>query len=31
MVGQDRLRIEVKHEDLSARVLAIRNFFNELK
>ncbi len=31
MVGQDKLRIELKHEDLKLRVLAIRNFFNELK
>ncbi|MFA6921998.1 MAG: transcription-repair coupling factor [Gallionella sp.] len=31
MVGQDRLRIELKHEDLGQRVLAIRSFFNELK
>src|SRR5450759_4887740 len=31
MIGQDKLRIEVKHEDLNQRVLAIRNFFNELK
>ncbi len=31
MIGQDRLRIELKHEDLSQRVVAIRNFFNELK
>ncbi len=31
MIGQDKLRIELKHEDLNQRVLAIRNFFNELK
>ncbi len=31
MIGQDKLRIELKLEDLSQRVLAIRNFFNELK
>ncbi|MDD5612648.1 MAG: transcription-repair coupling factor, partial [Gallionella sp.] len=31
MTGQDKLRIELKHDDLSQRVLAIRNFFNELK
>ncbi len=31
MVGQDRLRIELKHEDLKQRVLAIKNFFGELK
>jgi transcription-repair coupling factor (superfamily II helicase) len=31
MIGQDKLRIELKHEDLSQRVLAIKNFFNELK
>ncbi len=31
MTGQDKLRIELKHEDLNQRVLAIKNFFNELK
>jgi transcription-repair coupling factor (superfamily II helicase) len=31
MTGQDKLRIELKHPDLNQRVLAIRNFFNELK
>ncbi|OIR19786.1 transcription-repair-coupling factor [mine drainage metagenome] len=31
MAGQDRLRIELKYGDLHQRVLAIRNFFNELK
>jgi transcription-repair coupling factor (superfamily II helicase) len=31
MIGQDKLRIELKHEDLKQRVLAIKNFFNELK
>ncbi|MFA5826137.1 MAG: transcription-repair coupling factor, partial [Gallionellaceae bacterium] len=31
MTGQDKLRIEIKHEDLGQRVLAIKNFFNELK
>jgi transcription-repair coupling factor (superfamily II helicase) len=31
MAGQDKLRIELKYQDLSQRVLAIRNFFNELK
>jgi transcription-repair coupling factor (superfamily II helicase) len=31
MTGQDKLRIEIKHEDLQQRVLAIRNFFGELK
>jgi transcription-repair coupling factor (superfamily II helicase) len=31
MIGQDKLRIELKHEDLNQRVLAIKNFFNELK
>ncbi len=30
MSGQDKLRIEIKHEDLKLRVLAIRNFFGEL-
>jgi len=27
MIGQDKLRIELKHEDLSQRVLAIKNLF----
>jgi transcription-repair coupling factor (superfamily II helicase) len=31
MSGQDRLRIELKHEDLKQRVLAIVNFLKELK
>jgi len=31
MAGQDKLRIELKYCDLNQRVLAIKNFFNELK
>jgi transcription-repair coupling factor (superfamily II helicase) len=31
MTGQDKLRIEIKHEDLQQRVSAIKNFFGELK
>jgi transcription-repair coupling factor (superfamily II helicase) len=31
MSGQDKLRIELKYGELNQRVLAIRNFFNELK
>jgi transcription-repair coupling factor (superfamily II helicase) len=31
MAGQDKLRIELKYGDLHQRVLAIRNFFNDLK
>ena len=31
MNGPDKLRIEIKHEDLQHRVLAIKNFFGELK
>ena len=31
MAGQDKLRIELKYGDLKQRVLAIRNFFGELK
>ncbi len=31
MVGQDKLRIELKYGDLQQRVLAIKNFFGELK
>jgi len=31
MAGQDRLRIELKYGDMTQRVLAIKNFFNELK
>jgi transcription-repair coupling factor (superfamily II helicase) len=31
MAGQDRLRIELKYGDLHQRVLAIRNFFAELR
>ena len=30
MTGQDKLRIEIKHEDLAQRVLAINHFFKEL-
>jgi transcription-repair coupling factor (superfamily II helicase) len=30
MVGQDKLRIELKYGDLNQRVLAITNFFKEL-
>ncbi len=30
MVGQDKLRIELKYGELNQRVLAIKNFFNEL-
>jgi len=29
--GQDKLRIELKYGDVAQRVLAIKNFFNELK
>ena len=31
MNGPDKLRIEIKHEDLQQRVLAVKNFFGELK
>ena len=31
MAGQDKLRIELKYGDLHQRVLAIKNFFAELK
>jgi transcription-repair coupling factor (superfamily II helicase) len=31
MAGQDKLRIELKYGELKQRVLAIRNFFGELK
>ncbi len=31
MAGQDKLRIELKYSDINQRVLALRNFFNELK
>ncbi|MGA7594466.1 MAG: transcription-repair coupling factor [Gallionella sp.] len=31
MAGQDKLRIDLKYGDLKQRVLAIRNFFGELK
>ena len=31
LIGQDKLRIELKYSDLDQRVLAVRNFFNELK
>ena len=30
MAGQDKLRIELKYGDIAQRVLAIKNFFNEL-
>jgi transcription-repair coupling factor (superfamily II helicase) len=30
MSGQDKLRIEIKHEDLQQRVAATKNFFAEL-
>ncbi|OGS91886.1 MAG: transcription-repair coupling factor [Gallionellales bacterium GWA2_60_18] len=30
MAGQDKLRIEIKHDDLQQRVLAVRHFFGEL-
>jgi hypothetical protein len=30
MNGPDKLRIEIKHEDLQQRVLAVKNFFGEL-
>ena len=30
MAGQDKLRIDLKYSDLQQRVLAIKNFFNEL-
>ncbi|MGB7649984.1 MAG: TRCF domain-containing protein, partial [Gallionella sp.] len=30
MSGQDKLRIEMKHETLPPRVAAIKQFFNEL-
>lgn len=30
MSGQDRLRIELKHEELKPRVLAVVNFMKEL-
>jgi transcription-repair coupling factor (superfamily II helicase) len=28
--GQDRIKIDLKYEDVGQRVLAIKNFFNEL-
>jgi transcription-repair coupling factor (superfamily II helicase) len=28
--GQDKLRIELKYSDVGQRVLAVKNFFNEL-
>ncbi|HZW25787.1 MAG TPA: transcription-repair coupling factor [Gallionella sp.] len=31
MSGQDRLRIELKHEDLKQRVMAVVNFFKEFQ
>jgi len=31
MMGQDKLRIDLKYGDLNQRVLAIKNFFGELK
>lgn len=31
MAGPDKLRIDIKHGELNQRVLAIKNFFNELK
>ncbi len=31
MIGQDKLRIELKYGDLNQRVQAIKNFFNDLK
>jgi len=31
MAGQDKLRIELRYGDLQQRVLAIKNFFSELK
>jgi transcription-repair coupling factor (superfamily II helicase) len=31
MAGPDKLRIELKYGDIAQRVLAIKNFFNELK
>ena len=31
LVGQDKLRIELKYSDLVQRVLAVRNFFGELR
>jgi transcription-repair coupling factor (superfamily II helicase) len=31
MNGPDKLRIEIKHEDLGQRVLAVKKFFGELK
>ncbi len=31
LMGQDKLRIELKYGELNQRVLAIKNFFNELK
>ena len=30
LMGQDKLRVELKYENLGQRVLAIKNFFNEL-
>jgi hypothetical protein len=31
MAGQEKLRIELKYGDIPQRVLALRNFFNDLK
>jgi transcription-repair coupling factor (superfamily II helicase) len=31
MAGQDRIRIDLKYHDLQQRVLAVKNFMNELK
>ena len=31
LIGQDKLRIELKFSDLGQRVIAIKHFFNELK
>jgi len=31
MAGQDKLKIDLKYEDLQQRVLAVKNFFGELK
>jgi hypothetical protein len=30
MAGQDKLRIALKYGDVAQRVLAVKNFFNEL-
>ena len=31
MAGQDKLKIDLKYGDLQQRVLAVKNFFGELK